>query len=304
MVETFRKAFLIHGQGVHLNIFNPLFHFLQKVLFHPVFHIAEHNICLGAFPGVHHLHTKVGASDPSPDQRSVKHHRLYKTVLTAAQRLILVRLRNASGGIGSGVQQHTSVIAVYEKGKHAGQNIVDDIIPFILEIHLHIGRRFLCHLIGALRHVLRRQADEILQDLHHQLVLAESVNKINAGLPAAHLNYPVDHVKAGIRRHMRPHIFHAFLQGYGHFLTALPLFLYAFLYAGILLQNKNSFHDLPLFLIVCLGRGFLMHSKKTVSYSSLCKILLISSTISLITPACFVTSAVSPALPSAMLLME
>ena len=56
--------------------------------------------------------------------------------------------------------------------------------------------------MGILRHSFCLDAEEILQDFFHQLILAKSIYKIHAGFPAANLNGAVNQIKAFV--HLEP----------------------------------------------------------------------------------------------------
>ncbi len=56
--------------------------------------------------------------------------------------------------------------------------------------------------MGILRHGIRFDAEEVLQDFLHQLILAKSIYKIHAGFPAANLNGAVNQIKAFV--HLEP----------------------------------------------------------------------------------------------------
>ncbi len=90
----------------------------QESVIYPVIHVAEHDIRLGAVPGMVHFHAELIASDPSSDQRGVKDNGFHKSILGAPQHLILLRLLHASGRIAPGVDQKTFIIALDKKGEH------------------------------------------------------------------------------------------------------------------------------------------------------------------------------------------
>ena len=195
-------------------------------MIHPIIHVAENDIRAGAFSGIHHFHTKLRAPDPASDQCRIEDHRLHKPVLGTAQRLILVRFLHSSGGISPGIEKDASVIAVYKQRKHPRQDIVQNILPLIFQVHFHIRGCLLRHFIGILRHILGLQSNKVLQDLHHQLILAEPVYKIDTCLPSAYLDHTVDHIKTCVRRHSLFHIRHRLLQGGSHSLICFFSFLH------------------------------------------------------------------------------
>ena len=65
--ETFRQAFLVHGQGIHMEILNALFNGGKKVFVHPLFHVADGDIRVGAFAGLHDLHGEIHIADSPSD---------------------------------------------------------------------------------------------------------------------------------------------------------------------------------------------------------------------------------------------
>ena len=60
-------------------------------MIHPVVHIAQNNVRLRAFPGLHNLHAKVCAPDSSTDQCSVKNNGFHEPVFGAPERFVLFR---------------------------------------------------------------------------------------------------------------------------------------------------------------------------------------------------------------------
>ncbi len=100
-IKAFREAFLIHGKCVNLNFVNPGFYFLQKGMVHPVVHVAQHNVGLGAVACMKHLHAELFASDSSSYQSRIKNNGFHKSVLGTPKHLILFRFFHPAGGISS-----------------------------------------------------------------------------------------------------------------------------------------------------------------------------------------------------------
>ncbi len=107
---------------------------------HPVVHVAQHNVGLGAVSGMKHLHTELFASDSSSYQSRIKNDGFHKAVLGAPKHLILFGFFHPAGGIGSGVNQKALVIPVDKQRKYAGHDKISDLRPLILQINLHIGK--------------------------------------------------------------------------------------------------------------------------------------------------------------------
>ena len=51
-IDAFRQTFLVHGEGIDLQVLDPFFYELQQGLVHPVAHIAEGDVGVGALPGI------------------------------------------------------------------------------------------------------------------------------------------------------------------------------------------------------------------------------------------------------------
>ena len=102
----------------------------QKLPVHPVFHVAEHNIRLGSLSGRQNLHGQLRASDSAADQSRVENQSFHKTILGAAQCLVLGRFVHAPHGVGTAVQTDAGVITVYQKTGNSGKEIFYQIILF------------------------------------------------------------------------------------------------------------------------------------------------------------------------------
>ncbi len=107
---------------------------------HPVVHIAKDNVCLGAVSGMKHFHAKLLAADSSSNQRRVENDGLHEAVLGATKHFIFLRLLHAPRGVGSGVNQKALVISVNEQRETAGHDKISDLLPFVMQINLHIGK--------------------------------------------------------------------------------------------------------------------------------------------------------------------
>ena len=112
LVQTFRQAFLIHGQSIHLNGTDPFPDLRKKFRIHTALHITQYDICSGILPGIKHFHMKIRTTDPAADQCCIEYHCLHEAVLGPPEYLVLVRLLHPSGGIGSGIDQHRLFITV------------------------------------------------------------------------------------------------------------------------------------------------------------------------------------------------
>ena len=164
-------------------------------MIYPVVHVAQDNICLGAFACVHHFHHQLRGTDTAPDKCGIENNGFHKAVLGASEHLILLRLLHSPGGIGPGVNEDAFVKAVHKQGEYAGHQAVEDFLPGVLQIHLHIRYKAFGHFMGVLRHIFRSNPHKLLQQLLHQFILAEAVDEVNAGIFPAHMDYPVNHVE-------------------------------------------------------------------------------------------------------------
>ena len=85
---------------------------------------------------------------------------------------------------------------------------MDNLFPCIIDIHFHIGHMLFQHLMDSTGHLLITELDEILQQLFHQLIFAEPVNKIKAGFLPANMNDTIHNIKVFPHRQGFFHIFH------------------------------------------------------------------------------------------------
>ena len=148
---------------------------------------------------MHHLHHQIGGTDAAADQSGIEHDGFHKTILGAAKHLILFRLLHTSGRVGSGIDEDAVPVAVHEQSGHTGENAVEDLLPVRLHLNLHIGNEALRHLSGVRRKIRLLNFHKMLQQLLHQFILAEAVDKIKTGIPPADPDFPPDQVEAPFR---------------------------------------------------------------------------------------------------------
>ncbi len=168
---------------------------VQEILIYPPFHIAEGDICMRALPGVQHLHMQVCAADSAPNHGCIGHKGLHEAVLGAPEGLVLLRLSHAPGRVCPGIYQQSLLIAIHQKHEYPGEQGCNQGIPFVLYVHFHIGRETFRKSVDVLWHLVRSQIHEVLQQLLHQIILAETVHQVHTGFLSAHLNDPVDDIK-------------------------------------------------------------------------------------------------------------
>ena len=75
-----------------------LFYGGKQLLIHPVFHIADGDIRMGAFTGCHDFNGKLWIADPSADQRRIKYKGFHKSVSGTPHYLILFRFTDPLAG--------------------------------------------------------------------------------------------------------------------------------------------------------------------------------------------------------------
>ena len=192
-----RQTLLVHGQSVHNQTADPVPDGAEELPVHPVLHIAEGDVRVGAFTGAHDLHGELGITDPAPDQGSVEHKSLYKSVPGSPHHLVLVRLAHASGRIGAAVDGEAFVIAVNEQAGDAGEQLDNHLLRVLHQPDLPVGEVFLGKFVDILGHVLGLQGGEALEDAENGVVLGEAVNKIQAAVTAPYMDHPVNHIKIG-----------------------------------------------------------------------------------------------------------
>ena len=121
-------------------------------MIHPVFHIADGDIRMGAFTGCHDFNGKLWIADPSADQRRIKYKGFHKSVSGTPHYLILFRFTDPSCRIGAAVDGKTGVIAVDKETGYAREKLEDHFAAFMDQAYLSIGKVLLGKAVCILWH--------------------------------------------------------------------------------------------------------------------------------------------------------
>ena len=113
--DTLCQALLIHREGIYLKAFDPAFDRVKEFLVHPVFHVAEGNVRVGAFTGVHDLHGEFWVAYVPADQGCVEDQRFHKTVPGTPHDLVFIWFLRPSGRVGAAVDGDTLIVAVDQR---------------------------------------------------------------------------------------------------------------------------------------------------------------------------------------------
>ena len=103
-----------------MEVLDAVFNLVQHFFIHPALHVADGDVGVGAFPGVHDFHGQLGVSDAAAYEGGVEDEGLHKAVTGAAQYLVLFRLADASGRVSPAVHGETGVVAVDEEAGDTG----------------------------------------------------------------------------------------------------------------------------------------------------------------------------------------
>ena len=146
--DTLCQALLVHGQGVHMEIFNSVLDFFQQVLVHAALHVADGDVRVGALAGLHDLHGEIYIPDPAADQSGVEDQGLHEAIPGSTEDLVLLRLRDPAGRVSTAVDEDRSVIPVDQETGEAGEELCKDI--FIIGLHggLAVMDVLLCEIMG------------------------------------------------------------------------------------------------------------------------------------------------------------
>ena len=193
--ETLCQAFLIHGQCIYLQILNPFLDFIQELLIHPVFHITDGNVSVGALSGGCDFHGKPGIPDSPPNQGSVKNQGFHKTIPGAPHDLIFFRFADTTGRIGAAVNRNTFIITVNKETGHTGQQLDGHILVLGKQSNLAVRNILFGEAVGVLGHILWLDGGEHLQNFQQGIILCKTIYEIKTCFPAADVDYAVYHVK-------------------------------------------------------------------------------------------------------------
>ena len=95
-----------------MQIFDAVLDFFQQVLVHAALHVADRNVCVGAFSGLHDLHREIHVPDPAADQGGIEDHGLHEAIPGASEHLVFFGLRNPAGRVSTAVDEDCPVIPV------------------------------------------------------------------------------------------------------------------------------------------------------------------------------------------------
>ena len=168
---------------------------MKQGLVHPVLHVADGDVRVGAFARGHDLHGQPGIADAPPDQGGVEYQSFHKAVPGAAHDLVFLRLADAPGGVGAGVDGDTGVVPVDQQAGDAGEQLDDHIVVLFDQADLAVGNITLGEPVGVTGHVLLLYGAEHLEDFQQSLILRKAVYKVQAGRPPADVKGPVNHVE-------------------------------------------------------------------------------------------------------------
>ena len=183
--KKFCQAFLVHGQGIRMDVLNPFSEQIQAVFIILPFHVTEDDVSVRTVPCIQHLHMKPGGADTSADQCRVKNNGFHETVPGTPEGPVFQRLLNSPGRIGTAVDGQASFYAGKKQTGHAGQQIMNHTVHIFQNFCLHIRKESGLKSLRRGGKVFRFQAVEIFQDLFQNLIFYKSVNKEQAGALSA-----------------------------------------------------------------------------------------------------------------------
>ena len=125
------------------------------------------------------------------DQGCLEEECLHKPAPGADLDLVLVRLADAPGRIRAAVDGEAFVIPVDEEAGDAGEKLDNHLLRIVHHADFPVGQVLFGKSVGVRRHVLGLDGGECLQDPEYGVVLGKSIDKIQAAIPPAHVDYAV-----------------------------------------------------------------------------------------------------------------
>ena len=138
---------------------------------------------------------EIGTADTAPDESGVLDNGFHETILGTTQNLVFIRFIHTACGVISGINDNPFSVAVNQQENQAGQNIVGEKIPVIGERNLYMGNQGTDHAFSIPGHFRCLYSQKILEHFLHDIFSAETVNKIENGIPPTDLKGTADEIK-------------------------------------------------------------------------------------------------------------
>ncbi len=181
--QQFFQALGTHGQTGDLEPGQAFRRLLHQTGIRQVIHIGQGHVRLAVRAHGAQPESEPGRADPAPDQIGVEQHGFHETVPGSPYHRLRVRLGDTPGGIAAHIQHQSLVKAVHQQQHRAAEELPQQIIPVLLQLHLciadpglHIKLQLFHHIVLHIQRILK-----IGKNALQHLCLAHAVDAQQAG---------------------------------------------------------------------------------------------------------------------------